>query len=225
MSTLNRLNKARKSAAEYAARHPDHKHYNNWRHWITRTIKGRNTHRDLENKSLVYCNELSDLGWRVVGDAHEIVRLGYTGWYADNFQSAMYVGVVLQLPARDGVEKYVPAIRHTDFDTATVYLAEITEDKDSAARWADQNAERQAEESREFDAKDQAEQQIAEARTEIHVINRQLLPALKDLKGANLKPSICSMVRAGITDLLGERAEQFRTIKKLQDDFWKAVPQ
>lgn len=223
MSALTRLNKARKSAADYAARNPDHKHYNDWRHWITRVIKGRNTHRDLENKSLIYCNELKDLGWRVVGDAHDIIRLGYTGWYADNHQDGMYVGVVLQLPSRNGIEQFVPAIRHTDWDTATVYLNEITDDKRQAARWADQNAEREAESSREEDARDSAQQQIAEARDQIHVINRQVLPALKELKGANLTAAICSMVRAGITDLLGDRAKQFRTIKKLEDDFWQAV--
>lgn len=223
MSSLTRLNKARKSAADYAANHPTHQHYNDWRHWIIRTRKGQRVWRDMNNLGVVYCDNLDVLGWRVVGDAHDIIRLGYTGWYADNHQDGMYVGVVLQLPSRNGIEQFVPAIRHTDWDTATVYLNEITDDKRQAARWADHNAEREAEASREADAQDSAQQQIAEARAEIHVINRQLLPALKELKGANLTAAICSMVRAGINDLLGDRAEQFRTIKKLEDDFWQAV--
>lgn len=223
MSALARLNKARKSAEDYAANHPTHQHYHDWRHWITRTIKDKHVWRDMNNLGVVYCDNLDVLGWRHVGDAHDLAPLGYTGWYADNHQDGMYVGVVLQLPSRNGIEQFVPAIRHTDWDTATVYLNEITDDKRQAARWADQNAEREAESSREEDARDSAQQQIAEARDQIHVINRQLLPALKELKGANLTAAICSMVRAGINDLLGDRAEQFRTIKKLEDDFWQAV--
>lgn len=223
MSALARLNKARKSAADYAANHPSHNHYHDWRHWIIRHVKHQHVWRDMNNLGLVYCDNLDVLGWRHVGDAHDLAPLGYTGWYADNHQDGMYVGVVLQLPSRNGIEQFVPAIRHTDWDTATVYLNEVGPDKREAARAADRNAEIEAEASREADARDSAQQQIAEARDQIHVINRQVLPALKELKGANLTAAICSMVRAGITDLLGDRAEQFRTIKKLEDDFWQAV--
>lgn len=223
MSAKARLAAARSKAAAYLQNHPDAKHYIDWRHWIIRTKKCQRVWRDMNNLGVVYCDSLDVLGWRHVGDAHDLAPLGYTGWYADNHQDGMYVGVVLQLPSRNGIEQFVPAIRHTDWDTATVYLNEITDDKRQAARWADQNAEREAESSREEDARDSAQQQIAEARDQIHVINRQVLPALKELKGANLTAAICSMVRAGITDLLGDRAKQFRTIKKLEDDFWQAV--
>lgn len=223
MSAKARLAAARSKAAAYLQNHPDAKHYIDWRHWIIRTKKCQRVWRDMNNLGVVYCDSLDVLGWRHVGDAHDLAPLGYTGWYADNHQDGMYVGVVLQLPSRNGIEQFVPAIRHTDWGTATVYLNEITDDKRQAARWADQNAEREAESSREEDARDSAQQQIAEARDQIHVINRQVLPALKELKGANLTAAICSMVRAGITDLLGDRAKQFRTIKKLEDDFWQAV--
>lgn len=223
MSTLNRLNKARKSAET----HSQGGHYSNWRNWITRSkVKIQRVWRDPSNPGLLYCDNLDALGWRVVGDSHKINSwIKHTGWYTDNHQDGLYIGVVLQLPSRNGVEQFVPAIRHSEWDTATVYLNEITPEKKDAANWADQNAEREAEESREADAKDAAEQQIEEARSEIHRINKEVLPALKELKGASLTPGICSMVRAGIVDLMGDRAEQFRTIKKLQNDFWKAVPQ
>lgn len=199
-------------------------HYSNWRSWMTRKVKPQYVIRTAGG--LLHCDSLDQLGWRIVGDCHKVNSwIKHTGWYSDSSQYGMYVGVVLQLPSRNGVEQYVPAIRHSEYDTGTVYLNEITPEKQDAANWADQNAEREAQESREADAKDQAEQQIAEARDEIHLINRQVLPALKELKGAMLTPAICSMVRAGITDLLGDRATQFRTIKKLEDDFWQAVPQ
>lgn len=222
MTALSRLNKARASAAK----HTDSPHYCDWRNWITRSVKAQRVWRNPESLGLLYCDDLEALGWRVVGAAHEVNSwIKETGWYSDSYQSATYIGMVLQLPSRNGIEQYVPAIRHSDWDTATVYLNEVTPEKRDAANWANQNAEREAESSREADAQDHAEQQIAEARAEIHVINRQLLPALKDLKGAKLTPAVCSMVREGITGLLGDRAEQFRTIKKLEDDFWRAVPQ
>lgn len=224
MSALSRLNKARKSAADYTANHPEAKHYTDWRHWITRKVKVQRTWRNPEDANLLYCDNLDSLGWRNCGDAHNIAPLGYTGWYTDSFQDASYIPVVLQLPARDGKEQYVPAIRHSDWDTCTVYLNEITDDKKQAANWADRNAEREAESCREEDAKDQAQQQIAEAREAIHTINKEVLPALKELKGANLTPGICAVVRTGISELLADRRSQFSTIKKLEDDFWQAVP-
>lgn len=225
-TSTNRLARLRRKAFEYKQRHPEHVHYHSWRAWLVRRVKVKHTWRSSENPNILYCDSLDSLGWRNAGDSHDIVRsINHTGWYADNFQGMKIIGCVMQLPSRKGAEQYVPATYHTDFDTVTVYLNEVTPDKDSAARWADQNAEREAENSRENDAKDHAEQRIAEARAEIHVINGQVLPALKELKGARLTPALCSMVRAGITDLLGDRAEQFRTIKKLEDDFWQAVPQ
>lgn len=224
MSAKARLAEAKRKAAKYLQDKPDAKHYTDWRHWIIRKVKVQRTWRNPEDANLLYCDNLDSLGWRNCGDAHNIAPLGYTGWYTDSFQDASYIPVVLQLPARDGKEQYVPAIRHSDWDTCTVYLNEMTDDKKQAANWADRNAEREAESCREEDAKDQAEQQIAEAREAIHTINKEVLPALKELKGANLTPGICAVVRTGISELLADRRSQFSTIKKLEDDFWQAVP-
>ena len=222
MSTLNRLNKARKSAEG----HTEGSHYSNWRNWITRKVEPQHVWRDPSNPDLLYCDNLDALGWRVVGESHKINSwIKHTGWYSDNHQGGLYIGVVLQLPSRDGIEQFVPAIRHSEWDTATVYLNERTPEKRDAANWADQNAEREAEESREFDAKDSAEQQIAEARSEIHRINKEVLPALKDIKGQKFSQPVCSMIRDGILEHLADRRNAFNQIKKLQDDFWQAVPQ
>lgn len=89
-------------------------------------------------------------GWRVVGDAHEVIRLDYTGWYCDDDQHNLAIGVVVQLPARDGRPRYFPAVRYTDSDGVTIFTREETDDKDTAARWADQNAERIAESERDY---------------------------------------------------------------------------
>lgn len=224
-TAVNRLARLRRAAFEFKQRRPESTHHHDWRNWVVRCVKPKRTWRDPENVHVLYVDSLDALGWRKVGDAHEIVRLNHTGWYADNYQDNLVIGCVLQLPSRKGEEQYVPATYNSDWDTATVYLNEIGPDKDAAARWADQNAEREAEVSREYEARDQAKQEIAEAREAIHTINKEVLPALKELKGASLTPAICSMVRAGITELLCDRRAQFNTIKKLQDDFWQAVPQ
>lgn len=226
MSALSRLNKARKSAADYTANHPEAKHYHDWRHWVTRNVKARHVWRDPNFMGLVYCDDLETLGWRVVGAAHEVNSwIKETGWYSDSYQSATYIGMVLQLPARNGIEQYVPAIRHSDWDTATVYLNDVTPEKRDAANWANQNAEREAESSREADAKDCAEQRIAEARAEIHRINKILLPNFKAMRTAVLGEFFCGLVKVGIESYMADRREAFATIKKLEDDFWRAVPQ
>lgn len=225
MSTLQRLNKARKSAAEYAAKNPCAKHYCDWRHWYSKPVAGHTTSRDDKDPSIMYVDEMDKLELRFTGDAHKIITLRHTGWYADNDQNDLYIGQVYQLPARNGEEQYVPALRHSGYGTGTLFLGEITSEKGDAARWADQNAEKAAEESREFDAKYSAEQQIAEARAEIHRINKEVLPALKDIKGHKFSVPVCSMIRAGILEHLADRRNAFNQIKKLEDDFWQAVPQ
>lgn len=222
-TSANRLAGYRRSAFHYAERNGAGDHYRNWRAWVIRTQKTYSVCRDLKDPNIIYTDSLGTLGWRECGDAHSIITLRHTGWYASCDQHNMIVGCVLQLPARNGVEQYVPATYHSDYDTATISLNEVTSEKGDAARWADQNAEKEAEECREGDAKDAAEQQIAEARAEIHIVNRQVLPALKELKGARLTPALCSMVRGGISELLAERRAAFNTIKKLEDDFWQAV--
>lgn len=225
MSTLNRLNAARRAAAHYAERNPESAHYCDWRNWRQKPASAPTTSRDLTNRNIMYVDQMSEIGLRFVGDAHKIVSMRYTGWYADNDQNDLYVGQVYQLPARNGVEQYVPALVHSGYGTGTLYLGDVGPDKEQAARDADHYAQKEAEESREADAKDQAEQQILEAREEIHRINKEVLPALKDIKGHKFSVPVCSMLRAGILEHLADRRNAFNTIKKLEANFWDAVPQ
>jgi len=96
-------------------------------------------------------------GWREVGDSGSILggrrrRNGKPeGWYTDSDGSGgtMY-GLVLQLPARGGVPRYVPAIAHTEWDSFTMYPADWYEEKEEAARAADGYAERTAERERDY---------------------------------------------------------------------------
>jgi hypothetical protein len=101
-------------------------------------------------------------GWRVVGDAHEVIRLGYTGWLCDAHGDNLAVGVVVQLPARDGRPRYFPAVRWTDQDGVTIYSADETDEKETAARWADHEAERYAERAREFEERERERESLEE---------------------------------------------------------------
>lgn len=224
-TAVNRLARYRRKALNFKQTNPEALHYHDWRSWMSRTIKAKRTSRDEENAQILYVEDLDSLNWRREGDSHEIVRLNHTGWYADSYQQNLVVGCVLQLPTRKGRLQFVPATYNSEWDTATVYLNEITDDNSSAARWADQNAEKEAERSREYEARDEAALKICEAREAIHTINKEVLPALKELKVTTLSPALCTMVRAGIIELLCDRRSQFSTIKKLEDDFWQAVPQ
>lgn len=130
------------------------------------------------------CRDSFD-GWRVVGDAHEVIRLDYTGWYMDVDRFSLAVGVVVQLPARTrGVPRYFPAVRYTDSDGVTIFTREETDDKDTAARWADQNAERIAERERDYQEawreKEDARELIEEARERLDTARATVRAAARE---------------------------------------------
>lgn len=107
-------------------------------------------------------------GLRFVGESHKIVKLNHTGWYNDNFQDETVHGEVWQLPARNGVPQYVPAVNDPCNDGCScIAFSSITDDKEDAARWADSMAEYWAKDSREQQAKEDASQRLEEIADEI----------------------------------------------------------
>jgi len=220
----SRLASYRASAEKSKTNHGPSNHYANWRSWLIRTTKQPPTFRpDEKEPGKFYVNSLN-LGWRECGDSHDIVSLRHTGWYADNDQDSLLKGCVLQLPSRNGEPRYVPATYCTEWDGATIYMGEIGPDKEQAARYADRNAEIEAEASREFYAKDSADQQISEKREEIHELNKEALELLREIKHQTFTPAVCSTLKGALQQMLRDRRKCFERIVKLQDDFWAAVP-
>lgn len=220
----SRLASYRARAEKGRANYGEDSYYANWRSWLIRTTKQPPTFRpDEKDPGKVYVDNL-ELGWRACGDSHDIIRLRHTGWYADNDQNGLLKGCVLQLPSRNGEPRYVPATYCTEWDGATIYMGDIGPDKEQAARNADSYAEREAERSREFYAKDEAEQQIAQKREEIHELNKEALELLREIKGQTFTPAVCSALKSSLQGLLRDRKACFKRIVKLQDDFWSAVP-
>lgn len=177
-----------------------------------------------------FIDNLDDFPGSIVGDAGDIVRMDYKGWYTDNDQRDTMTGAVIAIrnphkTDEDGAHKqYMPATYHSDWDSATVHN-EFYDCKDEAARAADHYAEREADQCREFDAKDQAEQQILTLREELHDLNREALPLIKEVKGYTWKYQgpVCDAIKEKLIRIIRERSEAFEKIAKLEDNYWSAV--
>lgn len=238
-TTAQRLQAARAYTAKMAKNYPTSAHYCDWRNNAARPFKrqpaaGRwatdYTGPKAYRPYLIDC--LESPGWRMTGDAADILR-GAGGWraadecnwYADNDQMAVIKSAVMQLPSRDGSPVYIPATYCTDWDGATCYPLDWHDTPEGAARAAAGYAETQAEESREYYAKDRAEQDIAEAREEIHRINAQALALAREIKqqGRAFSPAICSALRGQLLEFVADRRAQFRTIAERQANYWSAV--
>jgi len=112
--------------------------------------------------------ENASKGLRHVGSADDIVKLGHTGWYIDNFQDETVRGEVYQLPAKDGECRFVPAVNDpNNDDCACVDFRSVTDDKEECARWADSMAESWAEREREYQAEESKRIRLEEIEDEI----------------------------------------------------------
>lgn len=82
---------------------------------------------------------------RYIRRADEIIRLGHTGWYCDEFQEQTIFGIVIYLPHG----KFLAGWSMGE-GMASAYEGEIYDDETEAARAADQLAKATAEEELEY---------------------------------------------------------------------------
>lgn len=244
-----RLEYYRRKATEANARVKPNEAGTNWKHCRyygkPAFLKTGSISRSEDGEKLFF-DSLNDWPCSSYQDAHDVAKLDHTGWYADSFQDNLIRGAVVAFrkphKINDEFEDdnyyyadefkshvfYYPATYSTEWDMATVYLDEYTDIKDCARR-ADQLAECEAEEAREYDAKDQAEQQIDDAKRELHELNRETLQVIRELKQNSTvdlfegKAALCRVIREHIEDVMEKRAELFEKIAKLKDDPWSAV--
>lgn len=179
-----------------------------------------------------YCDDFNN--FRNVRDADKVsTRQRHTGWYTDQFQDDMAVGVVLQLPARHGKPIFVPGVRFSGSSGVTAYPLDQYDDEIECARAADHFAEHIAEEAREYAAQDQAKQDILTLKEEIaewRQERRKLVAELHDVKRrfgieqfTKRYPSLVQGVCGKIADLKEKSKEAYERIKKLEDNYWEAV--
>jgi hypothetical protein len=230
-NATRRLAKYRAKAAEWDAKFPGST-YADWRThaksafarryggaWQSRDDMGRYAS---QSSRAYYCDTWPE--WRDLGDASDVTRLDHTGWYADNFQDGLVKGRVLQLPARNGMPRYVPGTYNTNCDGVTIYPLDIYDDATDCARAADGYAERQAEDEREYDAKERAEMERDELRERIGELRSEARALIRDIK--QHKPqgkSICDALRARLHDIRRESREAHKRIELLTDNYWTAV--
>ena len=187
-------------------------------------------HRCDDGKTMTL-SDFDQLGARWVKDADQVAtRQKHNGWYTDDFQDATLIGVVLCFTrggsagiriagcGDDNFDEtkpkgrviYMAGTRHSDWDGVTLDL-DTTDDPITAARWANQMAEREAESCREEDEKYQAEQKAEELMEQIKSIRTRCLKLLRDMrpirKGCHGIPeSICETLRNSVQGYVEEIA-------------------
>jgi hypothetical protein len=181
-----------------------------------------------EKENARWVESLSNAGLRFVGYADEILSLRHTGWYRDSFQDETLRGCVLQLPARDGCELFLPAYEDpcnpgtyavcfdvTRGERGGYYDKEDQQAKRDAARAADSFAEHQAESEREWDEAWQKGNRYREYREEIETERDELRALVRELKTARVhSPAICKALRDTIR---AKRSAMHRAWKKSED--------
>lgn len=134
-----------------------------------------------KDREKYYCNEIPS-GCREVGTAEDILRLRHTGWYTDTEGRGLCYGIVIQYPARNGCPRYYPGIEYKDEDCIILFLKQSYEDKEEAAREADECARLEGEERREADEEELAQALMGTAHDTISGARRQCLGLLMELR-------------------------------------------
>lgn len=175
--------------------------------------------------------------FEVVGDATDRNRelngsRDATGYYCDSFQNGLAIPVVLKyrrkVKHRDRDDRtnvlYCPAVRFTECEGVTSYPLDVYYDAGDAMRAAHGYAERAAEECREDDAKQRAEDDIYQARESIREARENVAALVADIRAAGALPAaICKVTRAALRMERTALHVALRTVKERRADYWSAV--
>lgn len=187
------------------------------------------------DKQKYYIDSLDKFPCKKWIDAEKTGARDICAWYADNIQHELITPAVVFIrnpkalndDDRDNAGahiQFMPAIYWSDCDCATVY-AEVYDCMHQAAHAANDYAAHEAETGREEDAKYRAAEDINDSRALIHEINRDALELIRELKAhpEGYTAPICKAIKSTLNDLMNQRKKAFKTIAKLEDDYWKAV--
>lgn len=234
-----RLETYRATAAKYCAKNPSFAetgHYSTWRGWRTKQTETRHYGWDGSGGMWLDHHECAP-GFRVSYVAHELVRLGHTGWFTDYYDSGEKVfGVVSVL--RLGKNAYVIAGHsHSDwendfldFSTAQKIAArdawdesghetaELEELVRGMASTADSIAEHFAEQCREDSEKDMAAQRIEQCREEMADSRETVRDLIREIRtSAPMPPTICATIRRRLSDEWAMIQNLRESIRELTD--------
>jgi len=180
-----------------------------------------------------YVDSFEELGWRTLGTAYDVSRRADSraveeiGWYCDAYQNETVSGYVLQLPARNGVPQYVPALGWSDRDGVTLYPLDRYDEPLDAARAANGYAERTAETEREYNEAWQAGSQWSDLSNTIAVTRSRALALLREMrpdrKQGTGRPAICAALRERLASMLDDIREAREKRAELADTHrWQA---
>ncbi len=174
--------------------------------------------------------------FRFTGLAHDIVSLRHKGWYTDDNQDETARGVVYQMTAKDGETRFIAAIAdpcNAGKDGAGPCVVEVKangmphiyDDKEEAARNADQFAEWYAEGAREDNARQMAEMQIEDKGREIVQLRDEVRNLLGEMRGEQreTRPNICAALWQTNKCHRQEMHSLYKRIATLKDNYSSCV--
>lgn len=130
----------------------------------------RGTHVSRQDDGVhAWIEDTDAVGLRPYNAAHEIVRLGHTGWYTDDegYREEIYAGFVWRLPGKDRKERLIAGYKDPNNDGAAFVSLCIYDNGRDAAYAADKIAERHAKEAREYNRAWDAGRRYADLKSEI----------------------------------------------------------
>lgn len=170
----------------------------------------------------VFWCERPDAYLRRVGFADEVAKregfsrsIDHKGWFLDSdFQDEVARGVVFQLPAKDGKTRFMYGVADPHNDRPAILAHEVAGDIRDAAIWADQLAERYAEDERDYREASNARMRHDSIADDIQHERRVALRLLMTrragttpLGGDNLCAMVARDAREAIAKLRREREE------------------
>jgi hypothetical protein len=176
--------------------------------------------------------ENASRGLRIVGAVHDICRrehwrtVKHMGWFLDPFGDGETVhGAVLQIPARNGVVQYVPAIADPyDQDCYCCDFRSVTDDLRDAVRWADDMAESYAEREREYQLNESAKLRAEELREEATTLRAKHRAIVADMRAlrelAPDAPNACSALRATLRKMRADIRDALKEAARLDAEPW-----
>lgn len=190
-------------AARLANRKAD-KAYANRIEPMGRGFNGEDRHKT----PIIYTH--GSMPFRSVGYADEIVRIDHKGWYTDSFQDDTMRGVVYQLPARNGKEQFLAGTEWSCNDEIVLFL-DVHDDKEDAARMADEHARVTSELYREDDEKQRAEQRKEEIAEKLKTLRTDRKAMQTELK------TVCKshkLARKTLRAAIASNREECETLAK-----------
>jgi hypothetical protein len=158
------------------------------------------------------------IGLRFVGMADKVAprSVKHTGWYCsdDNETGETARGAVWQLPARNGLPRFVAGIFDPINEGAALLIVDtVADDEIAAAHRADQLAERFAEREREYQRVSSARFRYDELTDDITARRKECLALIRELKPRlrSFGPALCKALRYAV-------ASQLRAIGKARQE-------